>query len=44
MAVRFELQGIVAKHAGSIYHARRSTRWQKIRTTIRWKHERAAAR
>ena len=40
MAVRLELEGIVAKDAGSIYHAGRSTRWQKIKTPMGVERER----
>jgi bifunctional non-homologous end joining protein LigD len=34
LAVQLELEGIVAKDAASAYSAGRSTRWQKIKTTI----------
>jgi bifunctional non-homologous end joining protein LigD len=40
MAQRLELEGIVAKDARSPYQAGRSTRWQKIKTTIGTERER----
>jgi len=34
LAVQMELEGILAKDAGSIYTAGRSTRWQKVKPDI----------
>lgn len=34
LALQLELEGIVAKDASSVYAAGRTTRWQKIKTTI----------
>jgi ATP-dependent DNA ligase len=40
MANELELEGIVAKDAGSIYTAGRSTRWLKIKTGVGAERER----
>ncbi|MGZ5165227.1 MAG: ATP-dependent DNA ligase [Burkholderiales bacterium] len=40
MAVELELEGIVAKDAGSIYTAGRATRWLKIKTDVGAERER----
>jgi hypothetical protein len=38
--LKLELEGIVAKEAGSIYTAGRSTRWLKIKTDVGAERER----
>jgi bifunctional non-homologous end joining protein LigD len=40
LAIRMELEGIVAKDASSIYMAGRTTRWQKIKTEVGAQRER----
>ncbi|MGZ5177901.1 MAG: ATP-dependent DNA ligase [Burkholderiales bacterium] len=40
LAVQMELEGIVAKDAGSIYTAGRTTRWLKIKTEVGAERER----
>jgi ATP-dependent DNA ligase len=40
LAEQFELEGIVAKDAGSIYTAGRTTGWLKIKTDVGAERER----
>jgi len=41
LAIRMELEGVVAKDGSSIYTAGRTTRWQKIKTDVGVEREKA---